>query len=71
MVIVDEEQRFGVTHKEKLKQLRSDVHMLTLTGTPILRTLQMAMTGLRELSTIQTPVDRLAVQPMSWNGMTW
>ena len=51
LVIVDEEQRFGVTHKEKLKQLRSDVHMLTLTATPIPRTLQMAMTGLRELST--------------------
>ncbi|MEO0700121.1 MAG: DEAD/DEAH box helicase, partial [Pseudomonadota bacterium] len=47
LVIVDEEQRFGVTHKEKLKQLRSDVHMLTLTATPIPRTLQMAMTGLR------------------------
>lgn len=63
LVIVDEEQRFGVTHKEKLKQLRADVHMLTLTATPIPRTLQMAMTGLRELSTIQTPpVDRLAVR---------
>ncbi|WP_228244025.1 transcription-repair coupling factor [Porphyrobacter sp. GA68] len=63
LVIVDEEQRFGVSHKEKLKQLRADVHMLTLTATPIPRTLQMAMTGLRELSTIQTPpVDRLAVR---------
>ncbi|TCD05066.1 transcription-repair coupling factor [Erythrobacteraceae bacterium CFH 75059] len=63
LVIVDEEQRFGVTHKERLKQLRADVHMLTLTATPIPRTLQMAMTGLRELSTIQTPpVDRLAVR---------
>ena len=63
LVIVDEEQRFGVTHKEKLKQLRADVHMLTLTATPIPRTLQMAMTGLRELSTIQTPpIDRLAVR---------
>ena len=72
MVIVDEEQRFGVTHKEKLKQLRSDVHMLTLTATPIPRTLQMAMTGLRELSTIQTPpVDRLAVRTyvMEWDDM--
>jgi len=63
LVIVDEEQRFGVNHKERLKQLRADVHMLTLTATPIPRTLQMAMSGLRELSTIQTPpVDRLAVR---------
>ncbi len=72
LVIVDEEQRFGVTHKEKLKQLRSDVHMLTLTATPIPRTLQMAMSGLRELSTIQTPpVDRLAVRTyvMEWDEM--
>ena len=72
LVIVDEEQRFGVTHKEKLKQLRSDVHMLTLTATPIPRTLQMAMSGLRELSTIQTPpVDRLAVRTyvMEWDDM--
>ncbi|MFN2100886.1 transcription-repair coupling factor [Altererythrobacter sp. MF3-039] len=72
LVIVDEEQRFGVTHKEKLKQLRANVHMLTLTATPIPRTLQMAMTGLRELSTIQTPpVDRLAVRTyvMEWDDM--
>ncbi|HCS18597.1 MAG TPA: transcription-repair coupling factor [Erythrobacter sp.] len=72
LVIVDEEQRFGVTHKEKLKQLRADEHMLTLTATPIPRTLQMAMTGLRELSTIQTPpVDRLAVRTyvMEWDDM--
>ncbi|XUU60386.1 transcription-repair coupling factor [Erythrobacter sp. HA6-11] len=72
LVIVDEEQRFGVTHKEKLKQLRADVHVLTLTATPIPRTLQMAMTGLRELSTIQTPpVDRLAVRTyvMEWDEM--
>ena len=72
LVIVDEEQRFGVTHKETLKQLRSDVHMLTLTATPIPRTLQMAMSGLRELSTIQTPpVDRLAVRTyvMEWDDM--
>ena len=70
LVVVDEEQRFGVTHKERLKQLRADVHMLTLTATPIPRTLQMAMTGLRELSTIQTPpVDRLAVRTyvMEWD----
>ena len=72
LVIVDEEQRFGVTHKERLKQLRADVHVLTLTATPIPRTLQMAMTGLRELSTIQTPpVDRLAVRTyvMEWDDM--
>ncbi|HEX9806282.1 MAG TPA: transcription-repair coupling factor, partial [Alteraurantiacibacter sp.] len=72
LVIVDEEQRFGVTHKERLKQLRADVHVLTLTATPIPRTLQMAMSGLRELSTIQTPpVDRLAVRTyvMEWDDM--
>ncbi len=72
LVIVDEEQRFGVTHKEKLKQLRADVHVLTLTATPIPRTLQMAMAGLRDLSTIQTPpVDRLAVRTyvMEWDDM--
>ena len=72
LVIVDEEQRFGVNHKERLKQLRADVHMLTLTATPIPRTLQMAMSGLRELSTIQTPpVDRLAVRTyvMEWDEM--
>jgi transcription-repair coupling factor (superfamily II helicase) len=63
LVIVDEEQHFGVTHKERLKQLREDVHVLTLTATPIPRTLQMALTGLRELSVIATPpVDRLAVR---------
>ncbi|WP_336145715.1 hypothetical protein, partial [Klebsiella pneumoniae] len=70
LVIVDEEQRFGVNHKERLKQLRADVHVLTLTATPIPRTLQMAMSGLRELSTIQTPpVDRLAVRTyvMEWD----
>jgi transcription-repair coupling factor (superfamily II helicase) len=72
LVIVDEEQRFGVTHKEQLKQLWADVHVLTLTATPIPRTLQMAMSGLRELSTIQTPpVDRLAIRTyvMEWDDM--
>jgi transcription-repair coupling factor (superfamily II helicase) len=60
---VDEEQHFGVAHKERLKALRNDVHVLTLTATPIPRTLQMAMSGLRELSVIQTPpVDRLAIR---------
>jgi transcription-repair coupling factor (superfamily II helicase) len=72
LVVVDEEQRFGVTHKEKLKELKADVHVLTLTATPIPRTLQMAMSGLRELSTIQTPpVDRLATRTyvMPWDDM--
>jgi len=70
LVIVDEEQRFGVTHKERLKSLKANVHVLTLTATPIPRTLQMAMSGLRELSVIQTPpVDRLAVRTyvMPWD----
>ena len=70
LIIVDEEQRFGVTHKERLKAMKADVHVLTLTATPIPRTLQMAMTGLRELSVIQTPpVDRLAVRTyvMPWD----
>ncbi|WP_353199224.1 transcription-repair coupling factor [Sandarakinorhabdus sp.] len=63
LVIVDEEQRFGVVHKERLKNLKADVHVLTLTATPIPRTLQMALTGLREMSVIATPpVDRLAVR---------
>jgi len=63
LVIVDEEQHFGVKHKEKLKELRADVHMLTLSATPIPRTLQMALSGIREMSIIATPpVDRLAVR---------
>jgi transcription-repair coupling factor (superfamily II helicase) len=63
LVIVDEEQHFGVKHKEKLKSLRADVHLLTLTATPIPRTLQMALSGIREMSIIATPpVDRLAVR---------
>jgi transcription-repair coupling factor (superfamily II helicase) len=63
LVVVDEEQRFGVKHKEKLKALRQDVHMLTLTATPIPRTLQMALSGIREMSIIATPpVDRLTVR---------
>jgi transcription-repair coupling factor (superfamily II helicase) len=62
-LIVDEEQHFGVKHKERLKELRADVHVLTLTATPIPRTLQLALTGVRELSIIATPpVDRLAVR---------
>jgi transcription-repair coupling factor (superfamily II helicase) len=63
LLIVDEEQHFGVAHKERLKQLREDVHVLTLTATPIPRTLQLALTGVREMSLISTPpVDRLAVR---------
>ena len=63
LLIVDEEQHFGVTHKERLKNLKSDVHVLTLTATPIPRTLQMALTGVKEMSLIGTPpVDRLAVR---------
>jgi transcription-repair coupling factor (superfamily II helicase) len=63
LVIVDEEQHFGVKHKERLKDLRAEVHVLTLSATPIPRTLQLAMTGVRDLSIIATPpVDRLAVR---------
>lgn len=63
LVIVDEEQRFGVKQKERLKDLRKDVHVLTLTATPIPRTLQMALTGVRDMSLITTPpVDRLAIR---------
>jgi transcription-repair coupling factor (superfamily II helicase) len=63
LVVVDEEQHFGVKHKEQLKELRADVHMLTLTATPIPRTLQMSLSGIREMSIIATPpVDRLAVR---------
>jgi transcription-repair coupling factor (superfamily II helicase) len=63
LVVIDEEQHFGVAHKEKLKKLRSEVHVLTLTATPIPRTLQLALSGVRELSIIASPpVDRLAVR---------
>lgn len=63
LLIIDEEQHFGVTHKERLKELRADVHVLTMTATPIPRTLQLAMSGVRELSLITTPpVDRLAIR---------
>ncbi len=63
LLIIDEEQHFGVNHKERLKQLRSDIHVLTLTATPIPRTLQLSLTGVRDLSIIGTPpVDRLAIR---------
>lgn len=63
LLIIDEEQHFGVAHKEKLKNLKADVHVLTLTATPIPRTLQMSLTGVKQLSIIATPpVDRLAAR---------
>jgi transcription-repair coupling factor (superfamily II helicase) len=63
LLVVDEEQHFGVVQKERLKQLRANVHVLTLTATPIPRTLQMALAGVKEMSLIATPpVDRLAVR---------
>jgi len=63
LLIIDEEQHFGVKHKEQLKALKTDVHVLTLTATPLPRTLQLALTGVREMSLIATPpVDRLAVR---------
>lgn len=63
LLVIDEEQKFGVTHKERLKELRSDVHVLTLTATPIPRTLQLSLSGVRDLSIIGTPpVDRLSIR---------
>jgi len=63
LMIVDEEQRFGVKQKERLKELKANIHVLTLTATPIPRTLQMSLTGVKDLSLIATPpVDRLAVR---------
>ena len=63
LLVVDEEQHFGVSQKEKLKQLKADVHVLTLTATPIPRTLQLALSGVREMSLIASPpIDRLAVR---------
>jgi transcription-repair coupling factor (superfamily II helicase) len=63
LMIIDEEQHFGVTHKERLKEMRSEIHVLTLTATPIPRTLQLSLTGVRDLSIIGTPpVDRLAIR---------
>lgn len=63
LLIIDEEQKFGVQHKERLKSLRTDVHVLTLTATPIPRTLQLSLSGVRDLSVIGTPpIDRLAIR---------
>ncbi len=72
-MIVDEEHRFGVRDKERLKALRADVDVLTLTATPIPRTLNMSLGGLRDLSLITTPpAERLAVQTfvLEWNAAT-
>ena len=57
LVVVDEEQRFGVAHKERLKRLRAQVDVLTMTATPIPRTLEMALTGIRDMSTVDTPPE--------------
>ena len=63
LMVIDEEQHFGVQHKERLKQMRTDVHVLTLTATPIPRTLQLSLSGVRDLSIIGTPpIDRLAIR---------
>ncbi len=63
LMVIDEEQHFGVQHKERLKEMRTDIHVLTLTATPIPRTLQLSLTGVRDLSLIQTPpIDRLAIR---------
>ena len=63
LLIVDEEQRFGVTHKEKIKQLKKDVDVLTLTATPIPRTLHMSLIGIRDMSVLEEPpMDRMPIQ---------
>ena len=73
LIIIDEEQHFGVSQKEYLKSLRGTIHVLTLTATPIPRTLQMSLTGVRSMSLITTPpVDRLSVRTFvsTWDGVT-
>ena len=73
LLVIDEEQHLGVGHKERLKELRSDVHVLTLTATPIPRTLQMSLSGVRDLSVIATPpIDRLAIRTYvsEWDTVT-
>ncbi len=75
LLIVDEEQRFGVAHKEKIKQIKSDIDVLTMTATPIPRTLNMSLSGLRDISLIETPPrDRLAIHTVvtsfSWDLIT-
>ena len=71
LLIIDEEQRFGVTHKEKIKRIKTNVDVLTLTATPIPRTLHMSMLGVRDLSVIETPPEnRFPIQTyvMEYNG---
>ncbi|HMO08299.1 MAG TPA: transcription-repair coupling factor, partial [Paracoccaceae bacterium] len=73
LLVIDEEQHFGVAHKERLKEMRSEVHVLTLTATPIPRTLQLGLAGVRDLSIIATPpVDRLAIRTYvaDWDTVT-
>ena len=70
LLIVDEEQRFGVRHKERIKQMRQQVDVLTMSATPIPRTLHMSLVGLRDMSVIETPPkDRMAIQTVvaSWD----
>ena len=63
LLIIDEEQRFGVTHKEKIKQMKKDVDVLTLTATPIPRTLHMSLIGIRDMSVLEEPPqDRLPIK---------
>ncbi len=70
-MIVDEEQRFGVRHKERLKQMRQNVTRSTMSATPIPRTLHMSMLGIRDMSVIETPPkDRLAIQRWSRSSMS-
>jgi len=74
LVIVDEEQRFGVEHKEQLKKLRLDVDVLAMSATPIPRTLEMAITGIREMSTITTPPEErhpVLTYVGAWNEYFW
>jgi transcription-repair coupling factor (superfamily II helicase) len=73
LMVIDEEQHFGVKHKERLKELRAEVHALTLSATPIPRTLQLALAGIREMSLITTPpIDRMAVRTYvtAWDAVT-
>ncbi len=70
LLIIDEEQRFGVTHKEKIKQLQKNVDVLTLTATPIPRTMHMSLIGIRDMSVLEeAPQDRQPIQTFVWNTM--
>ena len=71
LLVVDEEQRFGVAHKEKIKQLKTNVDVLTLTATPIPRTLHMSLIGIRDMSVLEEPpMDRVPIQRMDRCGKT-